>query len=155
MPQTRSAVKRYSANLLLLLGVLMTSSMVRSETLNSPLRLRFNVDLIKGVFHKQDQDILNVFANMSLGYVDFSNGDSDAQMLSDITASLVPVEGIEHKDFDFLLSLDEQKFIGMESSHLRVKGTGNIRIGKGEEKKSEEFSFEAPVDQFKIEYTIG
>lgn len=92
---------------------------------------------------------------MSLGYVDFSNGDNDAQMLSDITASLEPVEGVEHKDFDFLLSLDEEKFIGMESSQLRVKGTGNIRIGKGEEKKSEEFSFEAPVDQFKIEYTIG
>lgn len=59
------------------------------------------------------------------------------------------------KDFDFLLSLNQKNYIGMESTQLRVQGTGNIRIGKGEEKKSEKITFEAPVDLFKIEYTIG
>lgn len=66
-----------------------------TEALHSPLRLRINADLLRGIFHRRDQEILNVFANMSLGYVDFAEeGAEKGSMVSEMEVSLVPVEGI-------------------------------------------------------------
>ena len=54
---TRSkSFKAATTSLLVLLGIICTSSMnsVRAESLHSPLRLRFNADLLKDLFHKRD-----------------------------------------------------------------------------------------------------
>lgn len=91
---------------------------------------------------------MNVFSNVSLGYVDFS-GESGAEpgsMVSDMEVSIVPKEGINFDDFDFNLSFDENEFLGMDSKELIFKGTGHLRVGHGEDIKKEEFQIEGPID---------
>lgn len=46
---------------------LLLSTMVASEMLQSPLRVRINTELIKSIFHKKDQEIMQLFDNIQLG----------------------------------------------------------------------------------------
>jgi hypothetical protein len=92
----------------------MTSNIVKSEAIHSPLRLRFNTDLLKGIFSRKDQELLNIFSNMSLGSIDLST-EQQTQIVQDLSVSLTPAEGINFDEFDFNLSFDENDFIGMES----------------------------------------
>lgn len=99
---------------------------------------------------------MNVFANISLGYVDLSGDSTDkGSMVSEMEVSLHPREGINFDDFDFNLSFDESDFIGMESKDIVFKGKGTLRVGTGEDTKKEEFQIEGPIDEFKFEYEIG
>lgn len=55
----------------------------------------------------------------------------DGLRIYDVKGSLMP-KNEKYDDFNFQLSLDEDKFLGIESQELKFKGKGEIRIGTGE-----------------------
>ena len=107
------------------------------------MRARFNANLLRDIFHKSDHDILNVFANISLGELDLKNG----YLVKNAVVDFIPENG-EVKDFNFHISLDEKKFLGLEGSNIKFKGVGQME--KGEEVHS--FEIEGPVKTFKVTY---
>jgi hypothetical protein len=70
--------------------------------------------LIAGVFHKRDQEILNVLKDMQIV------GDSK---FTDISAAIVPAKDITFADFDFDLHM-EKDYMGAESKQLFYEGKG-------------------------------
>ena len=52
-----------------ILGALLCllSTTYASKMLHNPLRIRVNSDILRGVFHKKDQDLLNVMSDIKLG----------------------------------------------------------------------------------------
>ena len=79
-----------------ILALLLTAS--AAKMVNNPLRVRINSSLIKGIFHKRDQDLLNVLKDLPLG--DFPDVG-----IQDLSVSLEPSSG-SHEDFNYHLSLD-------------------------------------------------
>jgi len=71
---------------ILLVSLVSIISEVQTSALHSPLRVRFNSDLLRGVFHKKDQDILDIFANITLGEYDLKNG----HIVKNVVVSLIP-----------------------------------------------------------------
>ena len=128
MPQTRKIV----ATLLLL------ASVTSAKMMQNPVRVRVNAELLKDVFHKQDQDLINVFQNLSLG--DHALGGDHT--IKDFQVAFLPKTGA-HDDFDYHLSLDESKFIGIETEGLKFSGMGKIVHGGNAE--GEDFTIEGPV----------
>jgi hypothetical protein len=94
--------------------------------------------------------VLSIFANISLGYYDFKNG----HLIEDLTVSLVPKDG-NHEEFNYYLSFDESKFLGLETQDLKFVGKGQMVHGEGENKIKEEFEVEGPVTDFKFSFDIG
>ena len=90
-------------------------------------------ELLTKVFHKRDQDILNVVKDMKL-----EEGESKFE---DLTASVVPQAGIEFADFDFDLHL-KKEYMGAESSKLVYQGKGKY--------DGAEFTFSGPVNLIKL-----
>ena len=80
--------------------------------LHNPLRIRVNSDLIRSVFHKKDQDILKLLSDIELG--DYELGHNQ---IKNFKVSFSPQSGDE-SDFDYNLSLDQSKFLGIESDTL-------------------------------------
>lgn len=76
--------KIFSAAICLLLFTVSQAS----KLVNNPLRIRVNSELIKGVFHKQDQDLLRLLENIELG--DYALGESQIKGLS---VTLSPADG--------------------------------------------------------------
>ena len=68
--------------------------------LHNPLRIRINSDLVKSIFHKKDQDLLNVLKDLQVG--DYSLGHAEIKGLS---VSLEPASG-SVEDFNYHISLD-------------------------------------------------
>lgn len=127
MPKvTRSAV----TTLLISLAMLTMDSY--SKPLSSPLRVRFNSELMKDIFYKKDQEILNIFANISLGEFDLKDGN----LIKDVRVNIIP-QNEKLEDFNCHLSLDEKKFLGLEANELKFKGIGEIVHGEGESKTTE------------------
>ena len=93
--------------LALTLGVVMVTRIEAAPT-QAPLQGRINTELISTVFHKRDQEILNVLKNMQIA------GDSK---FTDVTATIVPISSIKFADFDFDLHM-EKDYMGAESSKL-------------------------------------
>jgi hypothetical protein len=80
--------------------------------LHNPLRIRVNSDLVRSVFHKKDQDILKLLSDIELG--DYELGHNQ---IKNLKVSFSPQSGDE-SDFDYNLSLDQSKFLGIESDTL-------------------------------------
>jgi len=97
-----------------------------------------NSDVLRTLFHKGDQRMLEAFADLKLS---LNEPSETCPGLSSATFSLVTKEGVDVDTFDFDLSLDD--WIGFESSELRIKGVTEL---DGSEK-----SFTAPVDLFRME----
>ena len=57
-----------------------------------PLQIRANTQLLKSVFHRRDQVVLNVLKNLDLNPENDENVSKD---FTDIFASIVPQTGIE------------------------------------------------------------
>ena len=90
------------------------ATLVLSEMVQPPLRLRVNTDLIQRVFHKKDQDLLLLLTDLHIG---------DVADVKDLTVSLEPASGdIEKFDVDLVLS--EPPLLGLEGRGLVVKGRG-------------------------------
>lgn len=111
---------------------------VSAEAVQSPLRARFNKDVLTNLVHKRDQEILGVFKDK-----DISNDASGFPLLR---ASIVPKAGIEHDDFDFDLHISKE-YLGFESDKLQYKGSG-VFDGKA-------FEFSGPIVLMKLRLELG
>ena len=56
------------------------------------------------------------------------------------------------EDFDYKLSLDQSKFLGIESDNIKISGKGQL-VHAGQE-ESEDFHLEGPVSNFKISFKV-
>ena len=97
------------------------------KMLHNPLRVRVNSDLIKNVFHKKDQDLLNLVKNLEIA--DHTLSDFSIKGLQ---VSFEPAGG-EHDEFNYHLSLDKSKFLGLQSESMKVRGSGKVEHGGIEE----------------------
>lgn len=94
-----------------LLGTLSLLSLaVYSQRVESPLRVQFNAELIRSIFHKKDHEILDVFQDLELGQFELKNGHS----VQDLKISFSPKDDDLH-NYDMHISLDDNTFIGIES----------------------------------------
>lgn len=116
-----------------------------AKMLQNPLRIRVNSELIKGVFHKSDADLLRLLENIELG--DYSLGHSQIKGLS---VTLAPEQ---KEEFHYRLSLDQAKYLGLESDELLLKGTGKI-VHEGSE-EGEDFLISGPVSGFKVAFQVN
>lgn len=89
--------------------------------LHNPLRIRLNNELISNVFHKKDQDLLKLVTDIELGT--FTIGDHAT--IQGLQVSFEPASGFI-EDFDYKLSLDQSKFLGIQSDNIRLRGKGQI-----------------------------
>jgi len=68
--------------------------------------------------------------------------------------SLSQING-EHDEFDYKLSLDQSKFLGIESDNMQVKGTGRIvHAGQEADSEGEEFTIEGPITGFRVAFEV-
>jgi hypothetical protein len=101
----------------LLLTTLSLVSLVSSAPIESPLRVRLNTDLLKNMFNQNDEQLLEIFRNVSLH-------GSELEETSNLRIKevLVSLETASEK-FDFDVSLDEKTFFGIESKEIKLVGT--------------------------------
>lgn len=98
-----------------------------------------NSDVLRTLFHKGDQRMLEAFTDLTLSLTEKSETCPE---LDSAKFSLTTREGIEIDTYDFKLSMDE--WLGFEATDLRLIGTA--KLGDDRETK-----FTAPVDLFKME----
>ena len=110
-----------------------------ADQVQHPLRLQMNSDVLKTLFHKGDQRMLEAFSNLKLTL----NEESEkCPELKSAVFNLTTQEGVNSSDYDFTLSLDD--WIGFEGKDLRLVGTAQF----GEDKET---AFSVPVTEFKLE----
>lgn len=119
-----------------------------AKMLHNPLRVRVNSELIRNVFHKRDQDILNVVKDLELGT--YALGDST---IKNLQVSFEPLSGFA-EDFDYKLSLDQSKFLGIESDNIKIRGAGQIVHAGQTEEAAETFTIEGPVSAFRVHFKV-
>ena len=124
--------------------MLLMSAAYAAKWLHNPLRIRVNNELISNVFHKRDQDLLKMIDDLDLGA--FPLGDAEIKGLH---VSFKPLSGFV-EDFDYKLSLDQSKFLGIQSDNIKVLGKGQL-VHAGQE-TPEDFTIEGPVSDFKISF---
>lgn len=76
-------------------------------------------------------------------------GDNQIKGLS---VSFSPNNG-GHDEFDYKLSLDQSKYLGIESDNMKIKGSGKI-VHAGQEGDGEDFTIEGPVTRFKVAFEV-
>jgi hypothetical protein len=122
--------------LALTLGVVMVTRIEAAPT-QAPLQGRINTELLASVFHKRDQEVLNVVKGMKI---------DDEGLFTDVTASILPSKNIAFEDFDFDLHL-KNDYLGAESSKLIYEGSGKYN--------GADFTFSGPVNMVKLRYALG
>ena len=113
---------------------------VDAKAVQNPVRARVNTEVIAQIFHKRDQEAVNVFQDQDL----MTEGEESA--FSELTASIKPVDTIPFDDFDFDLHI-EKEYMGAESDKLVYHGAGK----KGESA----FTFSGPIPLLKLQYDLG
>lgn len=96
-----------------------------------------NTELISQVFHKRDQEILNVLKDIPLN----STGK-----FSDVTATVLPNKDIAFADFDFDLHI-QKDYMGAETNKLVFEGKGKY--------DGADFTFSGPISLLKLQYGLG
>lgn len=122
--------------LALTLGIIMVTRCEAAPT-QAPFQGRINTELISSVFHRRDQEILNVLKDMQIV------GDSK---FSDVTATILPAKDIKFADFDFDLKL-QKDYMGAESAKLVYEGKGQYN--------GADFTFSGPIKMLKLQYGLG
>ena len=139
------SVKRFSS--LLAFGLAAFDNMAaRAEQTQYPLRLMLNSDVIRQLFNKGDQRMLDAFSDLKLSVEEKSESCPDFQ---NAVFSLKPNEDIDFNDYDFDVSINdpEKGYLGFEGKNLRVVGTATF----GVDDAAKTVSFTAPVNALKIE----
>ena len=75
----------------------------------------------------------------------------DHASIKGLQVSFEPASGFV-EDFDYKLSLDQSKFLGIQSDNIKIRGTGQL-VHAGQE-EPEEFTIEGPVSNFKISFQV-
>ena len=101
--------------------MLLFSASYAANWLHNPLRIRVNNELVSNVFHKRDQDLLKLVSDLDLGA--FALGDHAS--IKGLQVSFEPASGFV-EDFDYKLSLDQSKFLGIQSDNIKIRGTGQL-----------------------------
>ncbi len=132
----------------------MATSYAQETSSESPLRLRINAELIKSVFRKHDQELLELFKDIKLG--DYHSGDD--HLIKDLSVTFLP-SLVSKDDYDNYISMNKEEFLGIESRDIKLVGSGSIlHENKGEdnaEAAAETFTFEAPIDRLRVSLDIG
>ena len=99
--------------------------------------------MVRTLFHKGDQRILDAFSDLKLST---ETPSEECPNLGDTIFSLTVNEGIDLDSYDFDMSLnDEAKgYLGFEGKDLRVTGTTTLTDG------GDPLSFTAPVETLKL-----
>ena len=91
---------------------------------HDPVRMQFNTDVLKTLFHKGDQRMLDVLQDLKV------NRDEEGLTcpdLKELTYSVLVDEGIDYETYDFDVSFngddDKEGYTGFEGKNLRVTGT--------------------------------
>jgi hypothetical protein len=71
-----------------------------------------------------------------LGEYDLKNG----YIIKDARVDILPTSG-DMKDFNCQMSLDESKFLGLDTSNLKFKGVGEVAQGN----TVHQFELEGPI----------
>jgi hypothetical protein len=71
-----------------------------------------------------------------------------------LRVSFAPQSG-DVKNFDYFLSFDQDKFIGLESKELKFTGAGQIVHTEGEQETKEAFTIEGPISDFRFSFEVG
>lgn len=117
-----------------------------SAPVESPLRVRMNTNLIKNIFHKNDQEFFNILKDMELqDYL-----VTDGVTLKNNKVSILNPRG-QDADYDFNISLDPENFLGIEASDLSFKGKGNIEQAND---GKDTFEFEGPIKKFRLSFDV-
>lgn len=108
----------------------------------APLRLQLNADIIRQVFHKGDQRLLDSFSNLALDDIVLPG---EGLIVSDLRATMTTADNSAIDAYDFMLAFNdgEHDFLGFQGENLKFTGTGKIG--------DTPFTWEAPVDVFKLE----
>jgi len=120
--------------------VVLPTSTVEAAPAQPPIQGRVNVPLLTSIFHKRDQQVLNVMKDLAL-----ASQDGVATKFADVVASVVPKDGAKPENFDFDLHI-ETGYLGAESEKLAFEGKGTY--------DGAAFTFSGPVSLFKLQYAL-
>ena len=119
--------------------------LVFADKVEQPIRLKIDSNLLTSIFQKGDQRMFSAFADLE---VDDVAAADETPLFSDLQVSVTTLEGIDPSSYDFDLSLNdaEKGFLGFQGLNLRVVGSGKLQ--------DTDFTFEAPVEQLRLECEI-
>lgn len=108
--------------------------------------MMLNADVVRTMFHKGDQRMLEVFKETVL---DVDEPNPECPNIKKVVFDLVPADGSDPADYDFELSInDEDKgYLGFQALDLVFRGSATF----GEEDSSRDVSFSAPLDKMRVE----
>jgi len=114
-----------------------------ADQVQHPLRLQFNSEVLRTLFHKGDQRMLEAFTDLKLTLEEPSE---KCPSLTGATFSMTVQEDQNLDDYDFDVSINDadKGYLGFEGKNLRM-------VGKAKFEDDKELSFTAPVDKFRLE----
>ena len=133
------SVKRFSS--LLAFGLAAFDNMTaKAEMVQNPLRMMINADVLRTLFNKGDQRMLEAFSDLKLSVEEKSEKCPD---FSNALFSLKPNEGIDFDSYDFDVSINDpdKGYMGFEGKDLRIVGTATF----GADESAKTVAFTAPV----------
>ena len=152
-----SAAKRVTSMLTFGLAALSADYFVKADQVENPLRLKFNADVLKTLFHKGDQRMLDVLEDLTIKPSEsepeypeaFQANFAQCPTFKSAVYSVTVEEGQSKHDFDFDVSFGGQdEFMGFEGRGLRAVGQATFESDDGTVK---ELSFTGPITQFRLE----
>ena len=152
-----STAKRVTSLLTFGLAALSADNLVKADQVENPLRLKFNSDVLKALFHKGDQRMLDVLQDLTIGPTDkepeyaeaFQANFAQCPTFKSGVYSVTVEEGQSKHDFDFDVSFGgEDQFMGFEGRGLRAIGQATFESDDG---SLRELSFSGPITKFKLE----
>lgn len=136
-----SAVKRVSS--ILAFGIAGLADLALCEQVENPIKLRLNSDIIKTLFHKGDQRILEAFQELKV-----TSGEEEEPTFAGIDFSVTTSGDIPMEDYDFDVLIHEESepdFMGFRGKNLRVVGSGSLP-------DDSKFDFTVPIEFVQMEF---
>ena len=153
----------------------LTHNFVEAAQVRNPVRLKINTDVLKTLFHKGDQRVLDAFTDLKVTI------DEPEEKCPDFTStvfSLTTDEGIDAEEYDFDVKLQDQTkdgeddgTMGFEGKNLRIVGAAAFKLPipegeapapakvnedgepdaeEEEDANTKKISFSAPVKTFRL-----
>lgn len=139
------SVKRFSS--LLAFGLAAFDNLAaRAEQAQNPLRLMLNSEVLRTLFNKGDQRILEAFSDLKLSVEEKTERCPD---FAHAVFSLTTNEGVDIDSYDFDVSINDpdKGYLGFEGKDLRIVGKATF----GADESAEPVGFSAPVNALRLE----
>ena len=153
--------------------IALSHNFVEAGQVRRPLRLKINTDVLKTLFHKGDQRVLDAFTDLQ---VTIDEPEEKCPDFANTVFSLTTDEGIDPEEYDFDVHLngdtkgsEDDSIMGFEGKNLRIVGTAAFRLPNAEgeaapvakvnedgeaeaevEENTNKFSYSAPVKNFRL-----